>query len=82
MNEANKFDSTILKTLKFLGAVLRTEKFTLRNIVNQRKKIQKQEANSRAKIKNLMNKIQNEFDLNSKLKEIKNPESDEYRDSE
>jgi hypothetical protein len=77
MNDANNFDSTILETLKFLGNKLMVQKFILRATVKQKKQFQKQESETRANIKNLMNKIQFELDQQNQINQTKKPDEKE-----
>lgn len=76
MNNANQFDSTVLSSLKSLGNQLRTEKFTLRAVVQKRKECQQQEKNVRARIKSLMHKISWEIDQNNQINKPKSEEKE------
>lgn len=64
----DKFDSTVLETLKSIGNELRTQKFILRANIRKQKELKQKERDTRSRIKNLVNKITWEFDYNKRLK--------------
>lgn len=67
----NSLDSTVLQTLKAIGQELRTQKFILRGTIKRKKEFEKQEVETRIKIKNLIHKIEWEFSRSSKIQEEK-----------
>lgn len=66
-----KIDSTVLETLKNLGSTLRMEKFLLKATIKKKNEFIKQENETRARIKGLLNKISWEIDTNSKINKSK-----------